>query len=236
MSHRSKKNRFAQGVADLEEVQPGRFRVHTMQICALLKGEGDIQGDRFTLTTWRRDGLLARLRMRGFKVFTLEDRVQALPGLPVVEPIGPAEWRVVGGMDRYSFFDPDGLDWVAIDEQDREGVRSVLLHVGWIVRRRHGRGPSSYHQVLPAKRGTGLLPLTETDALLAGYALAAQAGPCWLPVRREDGKVCVPALVLPLPHRDVLQRLGTPTKSKWQFNDQVWDIVMQVYARLGVRV
>jgi hypothetical protein len=65
---------------DLEEIAPNRFLVHTPRINALIKGEGKIAGRMFELTGWRRDGLIARLRERGFSVRTLGDQLDKLPG------------------------------------------------------------------------------------------------------------------------------------------------------------
>src|SRR5258705_8288105 len=78
---------------DLEEIAPNRFMIHTQRTQALLSDEGTITGRLFELTTWRREGLLARLRERGFRVRTLADMTAALPAPPPPPPIGGAGWR-----------------------------------------------------------------------------------------------------------------------------------------------
>src|SRR5215218_5798417 len=79
--------------ADLEEIAPNRFLVHTPRINALIKGEGTIAGRMFELTGWRRDGLIARLRERGFEVRTLDNQLDKLPGPPPAPPILAPGWR-----------------------------------------------------------------------------------------------------------------------------------------------
>src|SRR3954469_16735395 len=78
---------------DLEEIAPNRFLIHTPRINALIKGEGDITGRLFELTSWRREGLIVRLRERGLGVRTLDDRLAKLPGPPPAPPIGGPGWR-----------------------------------------------------------------------------------------------------------------------------------------------
>lgn len=74
--------------ADLEEVRPDLFVVHNPAAGPVLRGEGLREGDRFRLTSWRREGLVARLRDRGFVVLTLTDQIAALPPLPVAPSPG----------------------------------------------------------------------------------------------------------------------------------------------------
>lgn len=78
---------------DIDEIAPGRFMVRDPRANTLLKREGDLEGRLFTLRSWRREGLLARLRERGFRVRTLRivfvrclrcrhgSRREALPGI-----------------------------------------------------------------------------------------------------------------------------------------------------------
>ncbi|NTU83127.1 MAG: hypothetical protein HGA45_27780, partial [Chloroflexales bacterium] len=75
--------------ADLEEVRPNRFIVYNPAASSTLRGEGEREGDRFLLTTWRRDGLIARLRAKSFLVLTLADQIGALPDLPRPAPPRP---------------------------------------------------------------------------------------------------------------------------------------------------
>ena len=69
MRHKTdtKKSR-ARSVIDLEEVRPHIFQIHYPRVVSTLKGEGVINGQQFELTSWRREGLLARLRERGSRI------------------------------------------------------------------------------------------------------------------------------------------------------------------------
>lgn len=236
-SRRKPKIRSQSGqVADLEELQPQRFFVRNMRTRTLLKGEGTLSGNVFELTTWRREGLLARLRARGFVVSTLEDRARSLPALPSAVPIGDLCVHPVTGIDRYSYFDPDTLDWRPIDPQASDGEAVVSLRDGWVIRQRHGRGAASYYQAVRDRSGQAqLTPLTETGALLAGYAQAAR-NPRSVKVRRAEQHYVLPDLKLPEPHRDLLQRLGQKLEGEWYIEAQNWPLARQVYERLGLKL
>src|SRR5262245_51373202 len=110
MAQSSKQKR--RSAISLEEIAPGRFLIHDAQLSGLLKGEGTLTGRLFELTTWRREGLLARLRERGFNVLTLPDLVAQLPGLSQPPPIGGPGWRPLASpIEQISHFDLRNLRW-----------------------------------------------------------------------------------------------------------------------------
>lgn len=234
---KTRAGRTSRGGADLEELRPQRFLIRNMQVRPLLKNEGTISGAMFELTSWRRDGLLARLRTSGFTVRTLEDQIQALPHMPPAEPVGGASRRPVQRIERYSHFDASALAWVPDEPHAESGQCEVRLHAGWVIRRRYGRGAATYHRVFRERHGgAGLVPLTETEALLAGYAQATQVRQPALTVRHQGEHYYLPALELPPPHREVLDRLGQQVEDGWQVAERAWPLARQVYERLGLKL
>jgi hypothetical protein len=225
---------------DLQEFAPQRFLIHNPGIKQIIKGEGVINGKLFELTTWRRDGLLARLQMQGFRVLTLQDQVESLPALPAPEPIGEDCPRTLSTRERFSFFNPLTLTWAAVEpsDPDESDGQRVLLRSGWIVRRRRGRGAPGYYRVLRERSGdAGLAPLSETDALLMGYAQAARHPRSPLTVQRTEGLYWLPDLVLPAPWQELLQRLGQHARGKgWQIDEHTWPLARRLYERLGLRL
>jgi len=232
-SHDKKRKRATpQEPPDLVEIAPRQFLVRNMQVRPFLKGEGHFDGNRFELTTWRRAGLLARLRANTFTVHTLDDRIAELPPLPPTMPVGAPCRRPVGSSERYSFFDPQTLTWTAIEPREEHGQPEVLLHAGWIIRRRRGRGAASYYRVTCERSGgAGILPLSETEALLASYAQADQPT---LPVSRTAQHYYLPAIPLPPPHQQLMQRLGQQTEQGRQIDERDWPLARAVYTRLGL--
>src|SRR5215468_5208634 len=108
---------------DIEEIAPGRFLIHDPQVGGLLKGEGTLSGRLFELTTWRREGLLARLRERGFRILTLDDLAALLPGLSRPPPIGGPGWRPFSStIEQISHFDLRNLRWRALAPDTRAGA------------------------------------------------------------------------------------------------------------------
>jgi hypothetical protein len=235
-SHSKKRKRsIPPETTDLEEISPRQFLVRNPQVRPFLKGEGHFDGNRFELTTWRREGLLARLRAHTFTVHTLDDRIAELPPLPPTMPVGAPCSRPVSSSERYSFFDPQTLTWTAIETQKEHGQPEVLLHAGWIIRRRRGRGPASYYRVTCERSGgAGILPLSETEALLAGYAHATAVDQPALPVNRTAQYYHLPTIPLPPPHHQLMQRLGQQTEQGRQIDEQGWPLAREVYARLGL--
>src|SRR5215212_11778377 len=135
MAHSSRPAR--RGSLDMDEIAPNHFLVHNSHATNVLKGEGLVQGRFFELTTWRREGLLARLRERGFTVRTIADRLAALPQPPVPPAIGGFGWRALTNpIEQISNFDPQRLRWHRLPPQIRDGVTGVEIYEGWALRRR----------------------------------------------------------------------------------------------------
>ncbi|MEN9936269.1 MAG: hypothetical protein RLZZ387_2848 [Chloroflexota bacterium] len=221
---------------DLEEITAGRFIVRDPRANTLLKGEGELVGNRFILTSHRRDGLMARLRERGFRVRTLEDRLDALPQLPDPPPLGEPTWHPLSSpSERLSAFDVEQLRWAPLETEQRAGRSGVLLPSGWPVRRRKGRGVPEFLLA----RGGQRQPLSEDQALLLGYALAAQRAPRLLvPLTETEGMAValLPDVDLPPRHRELLQVITRDTPAGPAVDEGSWPLAVEVFARLGVRL
>ena len=194
---------------DLDEVRTNRFLIHNAKAKILLRGEGVTVGNIFELTSWRRDGLIARLRVRGFNVRTIDDRIAKLPPLPEPAPYGESGIRELQHpKEQYSRFDLQRLRWIDVEPQP--GTREVQLAVGWVLRRRRGRGHADYYLGTLEKSGRiGLFPLSETAALLMGYAQATAEGERTIHLESvKEGHRLPGSLLLPPPHREVLKAIG----------------------------
>lgn len=213
--------------ADLEELRPDHFVIHNPAAAPVLRSEGIREGDRFQLTSWRRDGLIARLRARGFVVLTLADQIAALPALPAMPAAGAPLVRALAPGERISSFAADPPGW-----QPAPSVApgSVQLHEGWIIRRRRGRGPASYYRV----SGRSLAPLDEAAALRLGYALIAEQGGATVAATPADQGWLLPDLPLPPEHRRLLGRLATHTRAGWHVSTSAKPLVSALLARLGL--
>ena len=215
--------------ADLEELRPQLFIIHNPAAAPILRGEGDREGDRFQLTSWRRDGLLARLRVRGFTVHTLENQIAALPGLPYAVRLGPPVVRALAAGERISYFALDAPGWrPAPPAPGAPG--SVRQREGGVIRRRKGRGPGAYYLVVP---GT-LRPLPEDEALRRGYAAAD--GAFVMVGIAENGELLMPDLPLPPEHRVLLGRIATRTPDGWRIPREHAELVDDLLARLGLQM
>ncbi|MFL5806058.1 MAG: hypothetical protein ACJ8CR_30525 [Roseiflexaceae bacterium] len=223
---------------DLEEIAPNRFMIHTQRTQALLSGEGTIAGRLFELTTWRREGLLARLRERGFRVRTLADMTAALPAPPPPPPIGGAGWRpLASAIELLSHFDLRNLRWRSLVPEQRGGVSGVMVCAGWVLRRRKGRGPGSYYLALAEHGGSiGLRSLDETTAILTGYAQATALDDRPLLAERRDTQILLPDVDLPPPHRALLRHIVAQSDAGLLVDEQGWDLAREVFGRLGVRL
>ena len=220
--------------ADLEEVRPGLFFVHNPAAGPTLRGEGEREGDRFRLTTWRRDGLIARLRAKSFAVLTLADQIAALPDLPPVAPPGDALVHPLAPGERVSYFGrgeagaPPG--WQPAPPAPGDPA-AVALREGWVVRRRKGRGPGAFALVA---RG-GLRPLPEDEALRHGLAQLALAGPAAvLAAPAEGGQLLLPELPLPAAHGAVLSRVADRRPGGWLVAPAALPLAAALLARAGL--
>jgi hypothetical protein len=234
---RPQKKRATTSNADLEEIRPQTFVIRDRDMHPILKGEGHVKGVMFELTTWRRDGLLARLREHGYLVRTLEDQIRALPGLPPTALPGDAVDYPVSGTTRLSHFDPLALAWVPDDPRPQAGQQVVTLCIGWVVRRRQGRGSATFAQVRrEGNDQVGFITLDATRALMSGYAQAAALQPATLHAHSDKQHYYLPDLELPAPHAAILQRLGTRGERGWQVEKRSWPLARSVYAALGMQL
>lgn len=227
---KSKRRRGAP--ADLEEVRPGLFFVFNPAAGPILRGEGEREGDRFRLTTWRREGLIARLRAKGFVVLTLADQIAALPALPPAAPPGPPVVRSLASGERISYFAPPApgqpLGWQPAPRDDAPAA--VSLREGWVVRVRKGRGPGAYYLV---RRNT-LTPLAEDEALRRGLAQVALAGPAPIRTTRAEGGYMLPELPLPAAHRTTLSRIADRSSQGWLVAAEAIPLAEALLARAGL--
>lgn len=197
-----------------------------------------LEGQVFELRTWRRDGLIARLRERGFHVSTLVDQIDALPAPPPPHLPGPPGWRPLAGfIERYSIFDPRLLRWEALEPEVRDGVSGVVVPAGAALRRRKGRGQPVFHQAIPERGGgIGLQPLDETSAILRGYAQAYALDPRPLLVEAQGERILLPVIELPPEYRAILRRLAAGDDQGLSVSRQTWPLAQRLFARLGVEL
>ncbi len=236
MSRSSKQHRSS--ALDLDEIAPNRFLLHNPRVGALLKGEGVVNGRSFELTTWRREGLLARLRERGFSVRTIADRLEALPALPPPPPIGGPGWRLLAGaIEHFSHFDLRRLRWHPLAAETRDGAAGVTIYDGWVLRRRKGRGASSYYLAFKERGGgIGLRPLDETEAILAGYAQALELDDRPLLAERRGDDLLLPDVELPPPYRAALALFAKEGEEGPLVDRRGWPLAQELFGRLGVRL
>jgi hypothetical protein len=223
---------------DLEEIAVNRFMIHNPQVRAFLKGEGEFKGQLFELMTWRRDGLLARIRARGFEVRTLDDLVARLPGLPPPPPIGNLGWRpLVSAIEQFSHFDLHHLRWHILKPQERDGVNGVAIYAGWVLRRRKGRGAASFYLALGEQNGgIGLRALDEEKAILSGYAQAGTLREVTLVAERYEDGVLLPNVEVPPVYRTAFQHIATATPAGLKVGERGWELARKAFERLGVRL
>lgn len=223
---------------DLEEIAPNRFVVHNMHASGVLKGEGTIRGHMFELTTWRRDGLLARLRARGFRVSTLSERLDELPLPPPPPPLNGPGWRpLVSPIEQISHFDLRNLRWNPLTPSLRDDVSGVTVYAGWVLRRRKGRGAAAYYLALAERSGgIALRSLDETAAVLTGYAQAMALDDRPLLVEERDERLLLPDVVLPPPYRALLQSMAEESSEGPLVRERDWPLAQELFRRLGVRL
>ncbi|MEI7644806.1 MAG: hypothetical protein WCJ55_11050 [Chloroflexales bacterium] len=212
---------------DFEEARPGLFIIHNPAIGPALRGEGDREGDRFTLTSWRGEGLVARLRARSFTVLTLADQAAALPGLPAVDPPGARLAHPLATGERISYFAATPLGWAPAPDA---GPGAVSLREGWALRRRRSRGIFSYYQLV----GGSFVLHGEDAALRIGYAQAALAGASQITAAPAEGGHLLPDLPLPAAHRRILGRVAAHTPQGWLVSPEGVPAAAAILARLGI--
>lgn len=222
---------------DLDEITPNRFLVNDSRLPGLLKGEGTFDGRFFELTTWRRDGLLARLRQRSFAVRTLADQIEDLPLPPQPPALREPCWRaLVSPIERFSVFDPVALRWTPIATDEHDGVQGVWVRAGLPLRRRKGRGAPAFYLGQAERGGTlGLAPLTETEALLLGYAHIDEYSPPQLITTPAGDGWRLPEIELPPPYRSLLRHFATD-HDMLRVDRAGLALSQELFARLGVRL
>lgn len=221
---------------DLDEIRPDRFVIHNDKIKPLLKGEGVTVGKFFELGTWRRDGLIARLRERTFNVRTIDDRIAGL-GAIEPQPLGAEGVRMLSqAKERIATFERDGLRWRDVPVEQVDGRSVVRLRAGQALRRRKSRGKGDYYlATLAGQNEINLLPVAETLAVLHGYAELALARPVVLHYTVAAETILLPqrTITLPSPHQAVLDLLILPGPP-WTFPATSLGMVAEIFARLGV--
>jgi hypothetical protein len=215
---------------DLEEMRPNSFVIHNSAIKVALRGEGEIAGNRFTLTTWRRDGLIARLRSRTFMIETLDDAINALPQLPIAAAPGEVLPRPLTAGERLSRFEASNYGWTPVE---LAGTNALLaLHTP--VRRRKSRGAADFYRVTREGNKAGITPLHEQEALLLAYAQAHLLPP--LALSQADNDYFLPAIELPPTHRSLLTRLATTTKEGWRVEAAALPFVVRLLQTLSIGI
>lgn len=220
-----------------EELTPNVFLVHDIRVTPFLRGEGELVGNRFTLTSWRRDGLFARIRQRGLTVVSLDDQIELLPQLPHPPLIGDAYWHPYHTpQDRWSVYNPALRAIEPLTPTPHKSQIGVMIPLGAVVRRRQGRGLPEWFGCHAVKgMQLELVPLTEDDALLFGLAQAASIAPAieWHHIE-TFAHVTLPQL--PRHHTQLLGRLA-----RFDQRQQVWSIEMthltfvsQLLQRVGI--
>jgi hypothetical protein len=226
---------------DLDEFRPDRFVISNEKVRPLLRGEGERDGHFFHLQSARREGWLARLRAAGFNVRTLADRVRSLPGLRDDIRIGAEGIRELAtARERIAAWDPDRLRWRDLPVREQDGRHVVVLRVNEAIRRRRSRTGGEFF-ITAAERGDriGLVPVSETDALLHAYgALAVSGQPAVVYFGLADGGYTVASdqALLPAPHREVLDHLADDDAPPWLFGDAEAPFAEQVFDKLHIEL
>jgi hypothetical protein len=226
---------------DLDEIRPDRFVINNEKVRPFLRGEGEREGVFFQLQTTRRAGWIARLRMAGFNVRTLIDRINALPSIGSGIELGPEAIRPLAtARERFATWDSHRLRWRDAPIEPIDNVPAVRLHVNEPLRRRKGRGGGDYFIAVPERPGRiGLKPVKEVDAIVHAYGLLASRGrPAILHyVETTDGYL-VPAnqSLLPEPHREALARLALDHAERWVFAPDQFTLAEEIFEKLGIRL
>lgn len=220
----------------MEEVWPDRFLLRNPGLRPLIKSEGRFNGHWFDLTSWRREGMLARLRESGFVVRSLADQVAALPDLPAATMPAAPVTRPLRRNERYSVFDTAGLDWVALQPRESPAGPVVMPREGEILRLRQGRGPARFYRVGADRNAMAMLiPLDETAALLHGYAQASCRGEVGLPMQKIGQHTVLRRVPpLPAPHRELLERLSSTRGRGCRVDPVALPYVQNLFAKLGL--
>lgn len=226
---------------DFDEIRPDRFIIHNDKVRPFLRGEGVTVGKFFDLVTWRRDGLIARIRNGGFNVRTLADRLAALREISAVgAPEGEGIRPLSTAKERIATFDRSTLRWRDVPMITHNGKPAVKLHGNVALRRRKSRGkPDFYISALIRDDQINLLPVSETEALLHAYGqIAASDQPAIARFWEQPDAYVVPSdqLLLPPPHAALLDLLSADKQTRWTFPSTSAGLVEAVFAKLGIEL
>ena len=221
---------------DLDEIRPHIFIVYNPALRPLLRGEGDLIGDRFTLTGQRRNGLLARLRMRTFVVHSIDALTATLPPLPEVSAPGAMLARLLAAGERYSVFAALPEGWLHLIPKADQTPAQLLLRAGWAVRRRRGRNAPAYFLVAARNGSADLQPIGEGRALLHGYAQITISGPQALTAFPLEDGILLPDIPLPAAHMALMRRIGDKTKQGWHITNAGLPFAADLLASLGLAI
>jgi hypothetical protein len=208
----------------------------------LLRGEGVTIGKFFELVTWRREGLIGRIRDRGFNVRTLADRVAALRGIEhPVQPLGAEGIRLLSHpKEHIAIFDRAQLHWQDLRVIEHGGKPAVRLSAGAALRRRKGRGHADYYiATLSHDNQINLLPTKEVSALLRAYGQIAQSEqPAVVHYSAGEETYLIPQrqALLPPPHRDLLQMLSHEKVEPWTVPASAFEYAQATFAKLGIQL
>ncbi len=223
--------------ADIEEIAPGQFLVRELRARPILKGEGELKGQLFVLGTWRREGLIARLRERALIVSTLSDQIEALPRPPYHYNLGEQLWHATGTtLEHISRFDTRRLAWTLIEPIQRGAEQGVILYAAEPIRRRKGRGQSVFYRARATRSGSSLEPINETQAVLWGYAIALAADARPLVAERTQEAILLPDIELPPRYRYVFERIVGQHKGQVSIKKSVLPLVQALYGQLWLRL
>lgn len=226
---------------DLDEIRPDRFIINNDKLRPLLRGEGVTIGKFFELVTWRREGLIGRIRDRGFNVRTLADRVAALRGIEPVEPLGPEGIRLLSHpKEHIAVFDRTQLHWHDLRVIEHGGKAAVRLRAGASLRRRKGRGHADYYiATVSHDNQINFLPTKEVSALLRAYGQIAQSDqPAVVYYSAGEETYLIPQhqALLPPPHRELLQMLAHDKAEPWTVPTITFEYAQAIFAKLGIQL
>lgn len=223
---------------DLDEIQPDRFQINNAKVQLLLRGEGTIDGRFFTLGTWRRDGLIARLRMRGFNIRTIDDRIAALPRIAQPAPLGDEGVRALSNArERLATFDARELRWRDLPVESIDGRDAVRVRIGAALRRRRGRGTADFFIATPSRdRDVNLTPVPETQALLHAYAQIAATNRIAITAQRDADRwlIAEQQATIPQPHREALQVIALGKAPTWTIPHNLFPLAQEIFGSLGI--
>ena len=224
---------------DLDEIRPDRFVIHNDKVRPLLKGEGVTAGKFFELVTWRRDGLMARIRERGFNVRTIPDRIAALREIQPVPPPGDLGVRILSqAKERIAIFDRARLQWQEATIIEYNGKPAVQLRASEALRRRKSRGPGDYYiATLSSDQQINLLPVNETGALLHAYGQLAQSNsPVVLRYSEQTDTYYLPRglAFLPPPHHETIELIALTKAEPWTIDKSAFALLKAILNKLGI--